>query len=84
MSTRPGNHNKKKPAQKHKNVTAFKFDKYKTDAKAKTLKTLQVFIHICVPRVIIIFIGGQLLSEVHRSHRMEDQVREVQNADHAC
>ena len=44
MSTRPGNHHKKKPAQKHKNATAFKFDKYKTDPKAKALKTLQVSI----------------------------------------
>ena len=42
MSTRPGGHIKKKPAQKHKNTTAFKFDKYRTDPKAKVLKNLEV------------------------------------------
>lgn len=42
MSTRPGNHVKKKPGQKHQNTHAFKFDKYKTDPKAKMLKNLQV------------------------------------------
>lgn len=42
MSSRPGNHIKKKPGQKHKNATAFKFDKYRTDPQAKTLKSLQV------------------------------------------
>ena len=42
MSTRPGNHVKKKPAQKHKNATAFKFDKYRTDPTAKVLKNLEV------------------------------------------
>jgi len=46
MSTRPGGHIKKKPAQKHKNTTAFKFDKYRTDPKAKVLKNLEV-IHCC-------------------------------------
>merc|ERR1712198_333420 len=46
MSTRPGGHVKKKPAQKHKNTTAFKFDKYRTDPKAKVLKNLEV-IHCC-------------------------------------
>merc|ERR1712203_744212 len=67
MSTRPGSHLKKKPGQKHKNVSTFKFDKYRTDPQAKSLKSLQVV--NCCPR--------------HRSHRMEDQVREVQDADHA-
>ena len=42
MSTRPGSHIKKKPGQKHKNTTAFKFDKYRTDPKAKVLKNLEV------------------------------------------
>ena len=42
MSTRPGSHQKKKPGQKHKNVSAFKFDKYRTDPQAKSLKSLQV------------------------------------------
>ena len=42
MSTRPGSHIKKKPAQKHKNTTAFKFDKYRTDPTAKVLKNLEV------------------------------------------
>ena len=42
MSTRPGNHVKKKPGQKHKNTFAFKFDKHKTDPQAKMLKSLQV------------------------------------------
>merc|ERR1711915_115238 len=48
MSTRPGNHVKKKPAQKHQNATAYKFDKYKTDPKAKLLKNLQVI--NCCPK----------------------------------
>ena len=42
MSTRPGSHQKKKPAQKHKNVSSFKFDKYRTDPQAKVLKSLQI------------------------------------------
>ena len=42
MSTRPGSHQKKKPGQKHKNVSAFKFDKYRTDPQAKSLKSLQI------------------------------------------
>merc|ERR1712142_939414 len=48
MSTRPGNHVKKKPGQKHQNTHAFKFDKYKTDPKAKMLKNLQVI--NCCPK----------------------------------
>ena len=46
MSTRPGNHVKKKPGQKHQNTHAFKFDKYKTDPKAKMLKNLQVGVRL--------------------------------------
>ena len=42
MSTRPGNHVKKKPGQKHQNTHAFKVNKYKTDPTAKTLKDLRV------------------------------------------
>eukprot|EP00090_Calanus_glacialis_P002520 TRINITY_DN11895_c0_g1_i1.p1 TRINITY_DN11895_c0_g1~~TRINITY_DN11895_c0_g1_i1.p1 ORF type:complete len:206 (-),score=68.58 TRINITY_DN11895_c0_g1_i1:50-667(-) len=42
MSTRPGNHVKKKPGQKHQNSHAFKFDKYRTDPKAVMLKNMQV------------------------------------------
>ena len=48
MSTRPGNHVKKKPAQKHKNTTAFKFDKYRTDPKAKALNNLEII--NCCPK----------------------------------
>jgi len=48
MSTRPGNHVKKKPAQKHKNATAFKFDKYRTDPTAKVLKNLEIL--NCCPK----------------------------------
>merc|ERR1711997_305456 len=48
MSTRPGSHLKKKPGQKHKNVSTFKFDKYRTDPQAKSLKSLQVV--NCCPR----------------------------------
>ena len=42
MSTRPGNHVKKKPAQKHQNTHAYKVNKYKTDPTAKVLKDLRV------------------------------------------
>ena len=42
MSTRPGQHVKKKPAQKHQNSHTYKFDKYRTDPTAKVLKGLQV------------------------------------------
>eukprot|EP00092_Neocalanus_flemingeri_P012915 GFUD01013914.1.p1 GENE.GFUD01013914.1~~GFUD01013914.1.p1 ORF type:complete len:205 (+),score=71.78 GFUD01013914.1:103-717(+) len=48
MSSRPGTHVKKKPAQKHQNSHAFKFDKYKTDPQAKMLKGLQVI--NCCPK----------------------------------
>jgi len=48
MSSRPGNHVKKKPGQKHQNTHAFKFDKYKTDPKAKMLKNMQVI--NCCPK----------------------------------
>jgi len=48
MSTRPGTHVKKKPAQKHKNSTSFKFDKHRTDPTAKVLKNLEVI--NCCPK----------------------------------
>ena len=48
MSTRPGGHVKKKPAQKHKNITAFKFDKYRSDPKAKALNNLEII--NCCPK----------------------------------
>merc|ERR1712106_689835 len=48
MSTRPGNHVKKKPGQKHQNSHTYKFDKYKTDPQAVMLKNLQVI--NCCPK----------------------------------
>ena len=66
MSTRPGSHNKKKPAQKHKNNTAYKFDKYRTDPQAKILKSLQVLANNYPTAITNCCVGVKLLSQVHR------------------
>ena len=78
MSTRPGSHIKKKPGQKHKNTTAFKFDKYRTDPIAKVLKNLEVttvqnnenLYDFCCS-------GSELLSQVYLSVGVEDQVWKI-------
>ena len=56
MSTRPGSHIKKKPGQKHKNTTAFKFDKYRTDPTAIALKNLEV-INCCAKCTVYWCVG---------------------------